>query len=160
LGLDAFTQQVPILLFTLLGGVLADRLDRRRTLLVSQYVQMTCAFTLALLVYLKVVHVLHILLLSFVTGCAQAFGGPASQALRPSLVEKKDLPNAVALNSIQFNLARVVGPLLAGTMLTRFGMVSCFSVNGLSFLVVIGALLSLRVRQGIPALPKRFQEEF
>ena len=114
LGLDAFLQQLPIMLFTLIGGVLADRLDRRRTLLVSQYIQMSTAFTLAALVFFDVVQVWHILTLSFITGTAQAFGGPASQALVPTLVEKNDLPNAIALNSIQFNLARFVGPLLAG----------------------------------------------
>src|SRR5205085_8432333 len=79
LGLDAFLQQLPIMLFTLIGGVLADRLDRRRTLLVSQYIQMSTAFTLAALVFSGVVQVWHILALSFITGSAQAFGGPASQ---------------------------------------------------------------------------------
>ena len=114
LGLDAFLQQLPIMLFTLIGGVLADRLDRRRTLLMSQYIQMTTAATLAVLVYFGVIQIWHILLLSFTTGIAQSFGGPAYQALIPSLVEKKDLPNAVALNSIQFNVARVIGPLVFG----------------------------------------------
>ena len=100
LGLDAFLQQLPIMLFTLIGGVLADRRDRRQTLLTSQYIQMATSGTLALLVYFDVVQIWHILVLSFVTGLAQAFGGPAYQSLIPSLVEKKDLPNAVALNSI------------------------------------------------------------
>ena len=159
LGLDAFMQQLPIMLFTLIGGVLADRLDRRRTLLMSQYVQMTCAFTLAVLVYFGVVRIWHILLLSFITGSAQSFGGPASQALVPSLVAKDDLPNAIALNSIQFNLARVIGPLLAGGALTLFGMVSCFSLNGLSFMVVIAALMSLGVKHIPSAAPKRMGEE-
>jgi len=113
LGLDAFLQQLPIMLFSLIGGVLADRFDRRRTLLVSQYIQMTTAFTLATLVFFGLSRVWPIMVLSFITGSAQAFGGPASQALVPTLVEKNDLPNAIALNSIQFNLARVVGPLLA-----------------------------------------------
>ena len=72
----------------------------------------------------------HILALSVVTGLAQAFGGPAHQSLMPSLVDKKDLPNAIAFNSIQFNLARVIGPLLAGAALTAFGMVACFALNG------------------------------
>jgi MFS family permease len=153
LGLDAFLQQLPIMLFTLIGGVVADRRDRRRTLLASQYIQMAAAFTLALLVYLDRVHVWHILALSFTTGCAQAFGGPAYQSLIPSLVHKRDLPNAIALNSIQFNLARVIGPLLAGAALAVFGMVACFSLNGLSFLVVIIALLSLHVRH-VPPLTR------
>ena len=89
------------------------------------------------------VHIWHILALSFITGFAQAFGGPAYQSLIPSLVDKKDLPNAIALNSIQFNLARVFGPLLAGTTLAAFGAAACFGLNGLSFLVVIVALMSL-----------------
>ena len=146
LGLDAFLAQLPIMLFTLIGGVVADRRDRRRMLLGSQYVQMTTAFTLAALVYFGVVQIWQILALSFITGFAQAFGGPAYQSLVPSLVDKQHLPNAIALNSIQFNLARVIGPLLAGVALAVFGMVSCFTLNGLSFLAVIVALLSLRVR--------------
>src|SRR5262249_27123993 len=98
LGLDAFLQQLPIMLFTLIGGVLADRLDRRRTLLMSQYVQTTTAATLAVLVYFGYVQIWQILCLSFLTGCAQAFGGPAYQSLIPSLVDKRDLTNAIALN--------------------------------------------------------------
>ncbi len=151
LGLDAFLQQLPIMLFTLIGGVIADRRDRRRTLLASQYIQMASAFTLALLVYFDSVRIWHILALSFMSGCAQAFGGPAYQSLIPSLVPKRDLPNAIALNSIQFNLARVIGPLLAGAALTMFGMVACFGLNGLSFLVVIVALMSLHVQHVPPA---------
>jgi MFS family permease len=152
LGLDAFLGQLPILLLTLLGGVVADRYDRRRVLLGSQYVQMSTAFTLAVLVALGHVQVWHILLLSFVTGCAQAFGGPAHQSLLPSLVDRDRLPNAIALNSIQFNLARVIGPLLAGLALASFGMVFCFTANGLSFLAVIAALWTLHVPAREPAI--------
>jgi predicted MFS family arabinose efflux permease len=146
-------------LFTLIGGVLADRLDRRRTLLTSQYIQMSTAFALAALVYFHLVSIWSILALSFITGTAQAFGGPAYQSLLPSLVDRKDMPNAIALNSIQFNIARVIGPLLAGAALAAFGMVSCFTLNGLSFLVVIFSLLSLNVRHIPPAAPKRMREE-
>jgi MFS family permease len=145
LGLDDFLGQLPILLFILVGGVIADRHDRRHLLLASQYVQMTTAFTLAALVYFGHVHIWHILALSSVTGFAQAFGGPAYQSLIPSLVDKKDLPNAIALNSIQFNLARVFGPLLAGAALF-FGTAACFGLNGLSFVVVIVALMSLHIK--------------
>jgi MFS family permease len=145
LALDAFVGEAPLLLFTLIGGVVADRRDRRKLLLASQVVQMTAAFALALLVAFEQVTIWHILALSFLTGCAQAFGGPAYQSLIPSLVPTQHLPNAIALNSIQFNIARVIGPLLAGAALHAFGMVSCFTLNGISFLVVIGALLSLHV---------------
>ncbi len=155
LGLDAFLQQLPIMLFTLIGGVLADRHDRRRTLLASQYIQMSTAAALALLVYFGLVEIWHILVLSFITGLAQAFGGPAYQSLIPSLVDKKDLPNAVALNSIQFNVARVIGPLAFAATLalaTKWGfsdpqaMAMCFALNALSFFVVIYALMSLRLK--------------
>jgi len=153
LGLDDFLGQLPILLFTLIGGVVADRHDRRHVLLGSQYIQMTTAFTLAALVYLGKVRVEYVLLLSFVAGLGQAFGGPAYQSLIPSLVKKQDLPNAIALNSIQFNLARVFGPLLAGVTLAAWGSAACFGVNGLSFLVVIVALMSLTIKH-IPRVEK------
>ena len=137
LGLDSFLGEAPILLFTLIGGVIADRRDRRQLLLMSQYVQMATAFTLAVLVYWGVIHIWHVLTLSVITGVAQAFGGPAYQSLIPSLIDKQHLPNAIALNSIQFNLARVVGPLVAGAALTAFGMAVCSGLNGVSFLAVI-----------------------
>jgi len=150
LGLDAFLGEAPILLFTLIGGVIADRRDRRQLLLMSQYVQMTTAFVLAALVYWDVIRIWHVLALSTITGIAQAFGGPAYQSLIPLLVDKQHLPNAIALNSIQFNLSRVIGPLIAGAALAAFGMAACFGLNGLSFLAVIAALLSLHVRH-VPA---------
>jgi MFS family permease len=160
LGLDAFLQQLPIILFTLIGGVFADRYDRRRTLLASQYIQMATSGTLAALMYFNVVQIWHILVLSFVTGVAQSFGGPAYQSLIPSLVDKKDLPNAVALNSIQFNVARVLGPLLFAATLAVFvkygysepqAMNACFLLNSLSFVVVINTLMALHVKHIPPA---------
>jgi predicted MFS family arabinose efflux permease len=168
LGLDAFLQQVPIMLFTLIGGVIADRRDRRQTLLASQWVQLSSAATLALLVYFRVIQVWHILALSFLTGCAQSFGGPAYQSLIPSLVGKEDLTNAIALNSIQFNVARMVGPLLAGATLAAFerwdvadmtAYSACFGLNALSFLVVIVALMSLRVKHLPAAGTQRMMDE-
>jgi len=154
LGLDTFLGEAPILVFTLIGGVIADRRDRRQLLLMSQYVQMTTAFALAALVYWDVIRIWHVLTLSVITGIAQAFGGPAYQSFIPLLVDKQHLPNAIALNSIQFNLARVLGPLIAGAALTAFGMAACFGLNGVSFLAVIAALLSLRIRH-VPATTTR-----
>lgn len=159
LGLDTFLGEVPILLFTLIGGVVADRRDRRQLLLMSQYVQMTAAFTLAALVYFDIIHVWHILTLSMATGLAQAFGGPAYQSLFPTLVDKAHIPNAIALNSIQFNLARVIGPLIAGVALAAFGMVACFGLNGMSFLAVIVAIVSLHIRHIPAAAGTRMREE-
>ncbi len=159
LGLDSFLGEAPILLFTLIGGVVADRRDRRHLLVISQCVQMGAAFTLAALVYWDLVQIWHVLTLSVITGLAQAFGGPAYQSLIPSLVDKQHLPNAIALNSIQFNLARVIGPLLAGAALAAFGMVACFGLNGLSFLAVIAAILSLHIRHIPAATGTRMREE-
>jgi MFS family permease len=168
LGLDTFLQQLPIILFSLIGGVFADRYDRRRTLLLSQCVQMATSGVLALLMYFQVIQIWHVLLLSFITGCAQSFGGPAYQSLIPSLVDKKDLPNAVALNSIQFNVARVLGPLAFGATLVAFhkwgynepqAMNACFLLNSLSFLVVISTLMMLRVKHIPPATSGRMGDE-
>jgi len=114
LGLDLFLGQAPIMMFSLFGGVFADRLDRRKMLLTSQYIQMTCAFLLATLFATHVVQVWHILTLSFIVGLGQSFGGPAYSALLPALVGPEDLSNAIAMNSIQFNLARVLGPIIGG----------------------------------------------
>jgi len=168
LGLDAFLQQLPIILFTLIGGVFADRYDKRKTLLTSQYIQMATSGTLAVLMYLHVVQIWHILALSFVTGCAQSFGGPAYQSLLPMLVDKKDLPNAVALNSIQFNLARVLGPLLFAATLAGFikfgynepqAMNAAFALNSASFLIVVYTLMSLHVKHVPPTEHKKMKEE-
>ncbi len=153
-GYLAFLSTAPIILFTLIGGVLADRIDRRRILLASQWTQLGCALTLAALAFFHVPNMMLVwgaLGLSFLTGCVQAFGGPAYQALIPTLVEKKDLPNAIALNSIQFHLARVVGPTIGSIPFAVFSeqMVAAavsFSINGLSFIAVIIALMSLNVR--------------
>lgn len=146
LGLDTFLGQIPIFLFSLIGGVVADRVERRNLLLMSQFVQMACSFILTLLFAFHRIHVWHILACSFATGTAQAFGGPAYSALVPSLVDKKDLQNAIALNSIQFNLARVIGPAIGGIALYQGGPAWCFGLNGLSFVAVIISLLVVRTK--------------
>src|SRR5580693_5020109 len=144
LGLDSFLGTIPIVLFSLVGGVFADRTERQKLLLGSQVVQMTCAFLLAVLFASGVARVWHILTLSFLVGTAQSFGGPAYQALVPSLVKPEDLQNAIGLNSIQFNVARVIGPTLGGLALTKLGAAWCFSLNGLSFIAAIISLLIIR----------------
>lgn len=142
LGLDAFLGQAPIILFSLIGGVIADRRDRRQMLLISQYTQITSATILTLLFYFHVVHIWHILCLSFLTGLGQSLGGPAYSALLPTLVAKEDFANAIAWNSIQFNLARIIGPTIAGVTLKYLNATWCFGINAASFLAVI---LSLHV---------------
>jgi predicted MFS family arabinose efflux permease len=146
LALDQFLGGIPIFLFSLIGGVVADRVERRRILLGSQYVQMASAGLLTILVVTHQVHVWQILCLSFVSGFAQAFGGPAYQALIPTLVEKEDMPNAIALNSIQFNVAVMIGPALAGQALGKLGESWCFGLNALSFLAPIISLSLITAR--------------
>jgi predicted MFS family arabinose efflux permease len=146
LALDQFLAGIPIFLFSLIGGVVADRAERRKILLVSQYVQMASAGILTALVATGIVHVWEILCLSFVSGLAQAFGGPAYSALIPTLVDREDMPNAIALNSIQFNLAVTVGPALAGITLARWGEKWCFGLNALSFLAPVISLSLISAR--------------
>jgi predicted MFS family arabinose efflux permease len=146
LGLDLFLGQLPIMLFSLVGGVFADRLDRKRLLLYSQYIQMLCALVLTVLFATRAVKVWHILTLSFVVGAGQSFGGPAYSALLPTLVEPEDLANAISMNSIQFNLARIVGPALGGLAYTLFGATWCFALNGISYVAVIISLIVIKVQ--------------
>lgn len=168
LGLNGFLATAPILLFTLLGGVLADRFDRRRILLVSQWAQLIFTGSLAILTFMNVsvpVLVWTALTASFFTGCAQAFGGPAYQSLIPMLVEKKDLPNAIALNSIQFQLARIVGSVISSLpfviVANQMSAASMsFGLNSLSYLVVIIALSLLSVRHIPKANGNGMRSEF
>jgi predicted MFS family arabinose efflux permease len=146
LALDQFLGGIPIFLFSLIGGVVADRIERRKILLVSQYMQMTSAALLTILVASGLVHVWQILCLSFISGFAQAFGGPAYQALIPTLVDREDMPNAIALNSIQFNLAVTIGPALAGQALAKLGEKWCFGLNALSFLAPVISLSIITTR--------------
>lgn len=146
LALDQFLAGIPIFLLSLIGGVVADRTERRKILLVSQYVQMACAAILTVLVATGFVRVWQILSLSFLAGVAQSFGGPAYQALIPTLVDRDDMPNAIALNSIQFNLAVTVGPALAGITLGRLGETWCFGLNAVSFLAPVISLSIISAR--------------
>jgi predicted MFS family arabinose efflux permease len=146
LALDQFLGGIPIFLFSLIGGVVADRTERRKILLLSQYVQMASAAVLTVLVATGWVHVWHILCLSFISGLAQAFGGPAYQALIPTLVDREDMPNAIALNSIQFNMAVTIGPALAGQALAKLGEKWCFGLNAVSFLAPIISLSMIAAR--------------
>jgi len=146
LALDQFLGGIPIFLFSIIGGVVADRIERRKILLVSQYIQMASAATLTVLVASGLTHVWPILCLSFVSGFAQAFGGPAYLSLIPTLVDREDMPNAIALNSIQFNLAVTIGPALGGLTLARLGEKWCFGLNALSFLAPVISLSIISAR--------------
>jgi MFS family permease len=143
LGLTVFLNNAPILLLSLAGGVAADRMDRRKLLIGSQLMQMASAVALALLIWTDQIAIWHILVAAVFTGTGQAFGGPAYQALIPSLVDKSNLSNAIALMSIQFNLAQVIGRAIGGVAYAAFGPALCFAINGFSFLAVITSLLLL-----------------
>jgi len=149
LGLDAFMAFSPAFLLTLVGGVFADLVDRRRLLLYTQVVAGLAALGLAILVSTGAVNRWIVLGFSFVTGCCMALASPSYLALTYDLVGREDLANAVALNSTQFQLSRVVGPALAGVGFTLFGLAGCFYVNGLSYIAVVVSLGMVRLEPGI-----------
>ncbi|HEX2694590.1 MAG TPA: MFS transporter, partial [Acidobacteriota bacterium] len=146
LGLLGFAFGVPTWLFMLYAGVVADRVPRRRLLIVTQICMMILAFVLAGLTFSHVVRPWHILLLSFGMGIANAFDAPARQAFVLEMVEHADLTNAIALNGAMFNTATAVGPAVAGVTYALFGPAWCFVINGLSFIAVIAALGAMRLK--------------
>ena len=145
LGVDGFLATGPMLLFSLFGGVIADRLERRKIMMLSQVLQGSFALILAALIYFHTVKIWHIFILSFLTGSAQSISGPAYASLLPLLVKRDDMANAVAMNSMQFNLARVIGPALGGVVFGLWGATACFGINGLSFGFVIIALTMIKM---------------
>lgn len=144
LGLDGFVAMAPALVLTPLGGILADVLDRRRLLIHTQIVSGLSALTLAALVATGVAQVWMILVLTFINGCCMGLASPSYQALTFDLAGRANLANAIALNSSQFQLSRIVGPVLAGVTIKFFGLAGCFLANGLSFVAVIAALMMVR----------------
>lgn len=145
LGLRAFAAEAPLLAFMLVGGALADRFDRRRILLVSQVLQMAFAASLGVLYATGRLGILPILLIAFLTGLTQSQSAPTYQAVLTSVVPPTEIPHAVAMNSLQFNLSRAIGPVVAGLLLAEVGAGACFAVNVLSFLAVILALTRIQV---------------
>lgn len=159
LGLDAFMATAPGFVFTLVGGVFADRIDRRRLLLYTQVVAGLAALGLAALVATHAVNRWMVLGFSFVTGCCMSLASPSYLALTYDLVGREDLANAIALNSTQFQLSRVVGPALAGVAFRVFDLAGCFFANGLSFIAVVVALSKVRMDRpessGAPAVKEK-----
>lgn len=145
LGLRAFAAEAPLLAFMLVGGALADRFDRRRILLVSQVLQMTFAACLGVLYATGRLSILPILLFAFLTGLTQSQSAPTYQAVLTSVVPPTEISHAVAMNSLQFNLSRAIGPVVAGLLLVKLGPGACFAANVLSFLAVIVALTRIQV---------------
>src|SRR5215203_1427590 len=150
LGLDAFMATAPGFVLTLVGGVFADRIDRRRLLLYTQVVAGIAALGLAVLVATAVVNRWMVLGFSFVTGCCMALASPSYLAMTYDLVGREDLANAVALNSTQFQLSRVVGPVAAALGFKFFGLAGCFYANAISFIAVIVSLSLVRLDEQKP----------
>ena len=146
LGLVGFVGGAPALLFTLFGGVVADRLPRRTLLIITQTSMMILAFILAALTFTHTVKPWHILILAFLLGVANAFDAPARTSFVLELVSRENMTNAIALNSTMFNIATVVGPSVAGLTYAAIGPAWCFTLNGLSFIAVIVALLLMRIK--------------
>ena len=148
LGLDAFAMDAPVWVFTLLGGILADRADRRRVIFFFQIIQMFCPLILVLLIFMGWLHVWMIVLLSFVVGITDALSMPAFGSVVPLIVKPAQIGNAIALNSTQFNLSRVLGPAIAGLVMARFGPLGCFSANALSYVPFLLVILWVVPKSG------------
>ncbi len=151
LGYVGFASGLPSWLFTLYGGVVADRFSRRNLLLITQTSMMLLAFALAALVFSDTVQPWMIIVMAFLLGVANAFDAPSRVSFVAELVDRKDLTNAIALNSTMFNSATVVGPAAAGLAYAAFGPAWCFTINGLSFIAIIIALLLMK----LPAIQRQ-----
>jgi MFS family permease len=153
LGVSAAAASAPMLAFGLVGGALADRISKRRIIITTQTCLMLLAFALGMLVLSGHVRLWHLILASGIAGTIMAFDMPARQSFAVEMVGKEDLMNAIALNSSLFNGARIIGPSIAGVILTWRGPTTCFFANAVSFLAVIAALVMMRVSEP-PARPR------
>ena len=151
LGVVSFASAIPVLLITPFGGVVVDRVPKRALLVITQSAAMLLALALAVLAFTNVIREWHIYVLAALIGIVNAFDAPARQAFVVEMVGKDDMPNAIALNSMMFNSARVIGPGLGGLLLAAFGPAWCFTINGLSYLAVIAGLLLMTIPPRPPA---------
>ncbi|HEY8517407.1 MAG TPA: MFS transporter [Candidatus Binatia bacterium] len=155
LGRVGFAQSAPTLVLGLLGGAIIEHADRKRILCGTSIVFAVCAFALALLTLTGIVEIWMIIAISLVSGMGTAFFMPVFQALIPSVVPPEHLMNAISMNSISFNVARIVGPLIGGAVMAYAGVGWCFALNGAGFLVMLGAALALDVPQRKMVAPAR-----
>jgi MFS family permease len=142
---------VPNLFFSLVGGLLADRLDRKRVLIAAQVLSMGAAAGIGLLTALGIIQIWHIVGLAFIGGLAMALSFPSWQSVVSDLVAEEDLINAVALNSAQFNLTRILGPTIGGFLIGWIGVVGCFFANAVSYLAVIYAVWRIQLPRRNPS---------
>ncbi len=146
LGYVAFASGIPTWLFMPYAGVVADRMSRRTLMIITQTVMMVLAFVLAALTFTGLIQPWHIIALAFMLGIANAFDAPARQAFVLEMVDRKDMTNAIALNSTMFQAATIIGPALAGFAYTLLGPAWCFFINGVSFIAVIAALFAMKLK--------------
>jgi len=148
LGVVGFLSSIPIFVFSLFGGVLADRLNKRNILIITQTSFMFLAFLLAALTQFKIITPWQIMFIAVLNGLIMAFDAPARQSIIVELVGREHLFNAITLNSVAFNSSRIIGPAIAGVLVSLIGMSGCFYLNGISFLAVIIALIYIRLGKG------------
>ena len=153
LGVVSFASFMPIVLVALFAGVVVDHVDRRRLIIGAQTLLMISAFVLAGLTWAGAVKVEYVIALAALNGFVSSFDMPGRQAFVVEMVGREDLPNAISLNSMIFNGARMIGPAIAGMSLAVIGIAGCFLLNGVSYLAVIWSLLEMR-------LPRRERREF
>jgi MFS family permease len=146
LGAISAMNSLPVLIFSLIGGLVVDRSEKRGLLVITQALQMALAFLFAWLVASGHITIALVLLVTFAFGVVNTVDLPARQSILPELVDRHDLPSAIALGSVNWNIARIVGPSIAGLLLQRASVPVIFVINGLSFLAVIGGLLLMRIR--------------
>ena len=137
IGLDAFAMSAPVFLLTLAGGVLADRADRRRVITLFQSVQMLCPLLVVALLLAGAIEPWMVIVLSLVIGVTDALSMPSYQSIVPSIVERRQIPAGIALNSTQFNLSRILGPALAGVLMASVGAAGAYAVSAASYLPFI-----------------------
>ncbi len=145
LGVVSFAGFMPIVLVALFAGVVVDHVDRRRLILAAQTLLMLSAFALSALTWTGVVRVEHVIILAALNGFVSSFDMPGRQAFVVEMVGREDLPNAISMNSMIFNGARMLGPAVAGLLIAIIGVAGCFFLNGLSFLAVIWSLLQMDI---------------
>lgn len=146
LGYVGFAGGIPSWLLMLYGGVISDRVSRRTVLIITQLAMMVLAFILAGLTFAAVVQPWHIIVLAFVLGIVNAFDAPARQSFVLETVDRSDMVNAIALNSMMFNSAAAIGPAIAGIAYALVGPAWCFTINGVSFIAVIVALVLMQIK--------------
>ena len=145
LGLVGFASQIPVFVFSILGGIAADRMSRRRVVIATQTASMLLAFVLAVLTLTDRIQIWHVFVLSALLGVVNAFDIPARQAFIMDMVGREDLINAIALNSAMFNASRILGPAVAGILVASIGEGWCFFANAVSYVAVIAGLLMMNV---------------